>query len=58
MIDLLIFTTGKLHSVQVVKEVLQEFATLSGLKANPSKSNMFCAGINGGEKQRDFDCLR
>jgi hypothetical protein len=45
-------------SVQVVEEVLQEFATLSGLQANPSKSNMFCAGINGREKQRNFDCLQ
>lgn len=49
---------GKLHSIQVVKEVIQEFATISGLKATPHKSSLFCASINGGEKQRIIDCLQ
>jgi hypothetical protein len=39
--DLLIFSGGKLSSVQIIKEVLDDFVGLSGLKANPAKSSVF-----------------
>jgi hypothetical protein len=44
--DLLIFSAASINSVQIVKEVLGEFEALSGLRANPSRSTCFCAGIS------------
>jgi hypothetical protein len=43
--DLLIFIVADMASITIVKNVLGEFEELSGLKANPSKSTVFCAGV-------------
>jgi hypothetical protein len=45
--DLLIFSAVSTNFVQIVKDVLGEFEALSGLRANPTKSTCFCAGILG-----------
>jgi hypothetical protein len=44
--DLLIFLEASLKSVNVIQQVLKEFECLSGLKANPSKSSIFFAGVS------------
>jgi hypothetical protein len=43
--DLLIFSAATLNSVRVIKDVLVEFESLSGLRANPAKSNIFVLEI-------------
>jgi hypothetical protein len=48
--DLLIFSAAKLNSVRAIKGVLGEFEGLSGLRANPAKSSVFCAGMSLAEK--------
>lgn len=35
-----------MNSLVAVKKVLQEFEDLSGRKANPEKSTLFCAGVS------------
>jgi hypothetical protein len=42
---LLIFFEGYVHSVATIKSILLEFQSLSGLRANPDKSRIFCVGI-------------
>lgn len=37
--------------------MLQSLDDLLGLSANPSKSSLFCAGINPTEKQKLIECL-
>jgi hypothetical protein len=44
--DLLIFSEANLSSIAVIKNALLEFEQISGLKANPSKSSLFCAGVS------------
>lgn len=44
--DLMVFTEGSLQAVQALKNVLNQFYELSGLKFNPTKCEMFCSGIN------------
>lgn len=41
--DLLIFSDASLSSISIIKAALLEFEMLSGLKANPSKSSLFCS---------------
>lgn len=48
--DLLIFSTIALDYVRVLTEILVEFESLSGLRANPAKSTIFCAGASEQEK--------
>jgi hypothetical protein len=36
-----LFSAATLNSVWVIKDVLVEFESLSGLRANPAKSNIF-----------------
>jgi len=57
--DLLIFSGGKLSSVQIIKEVLDDFVGLSGLKANPAKSSVFffLAGLDNVQKKEILDFL-
>ncbi|PKI54521.1 hypothetical protein CRG98_025035 [Punica granatum] len=43
--ELMIFLKGEFSSVQAVLQVFKEFYHLSGLKLNPSKTEMFCAGL-------------
>ncbi|XP_059455969.1 uncharacterized protein LOC132186126 [Corylus avellana] len=37
---------ASLSSIKVIKAALIEFENLSGLKANPSKSSLYCSGIS------------
>jgi hypothetical protein len=55
--DLLIFSAASLSSVQVIKDVLADFEELSGLKANPSKSLIFLAGVNPCLKQEILEMV-
>jgi hypothetical protein len=56
--DLLIFSPAKLESVQVIQEVLSSFEDLSGLKANPAKSSVFCASLSDNDKAEVLSLLR
>jgi hypothetical protein len=42
-----------LQTVQCVKKVLAEFASLAGLTFNPSKSTFFCSGVWGVFEMRE-----
>ncbi|XP_062158773.1 uncharacterized protein LOC133866258 [Alnus glutinosa] len=44
--DLLLFYDANLSSISIIKAALREFELLSGLKANPSKSSLFCSGVS------------
>jgi hypothetical protein len=55
--DLLIFSEASVNSVKVIKDVLLEFESLSGLKANPEKSSLFCAGASHLVKEQIIQCL-
>jgi hypothetical protein len=55
--DLLIFSAASIRSVKVIKDVLDYFEQLSGLKANPSKSSIFLAGVNPVLKQDILEML-
>ncbi|CAL1380141.1 unnamed protein product [Linum trigynum] len=48
--DLLIFTKGTCEAVETTKQILDIFYTVSGLKCNPTKSEVFCAGIDAETK--------
>ncbi|CAN1126675.1 LINE-1 retrotransposable element ORF2 protein [Linum perenne] len=41
--DLLIFTNGSVQGVSVIYTVLHSFYLLTGLKVNPSKTELFCS---------------
>jgi hypothetical protein len=55
--DLLIFSAATLASVQCVLGALVDIEALSGLKANPSKSSVFIAGVSTTDKQNLFELL-
>jgi hypothetical protein len=44
--DLLIFSEASVKSISIIKDALIEFEELSGLKANPSKSFLFCFDVS------------
>jgi hypothetical protein len=44
--DMLLFYEASVSSIKVVKAALLEFEQLSGLRAIPSKSYCFCAGLS------------
>jgi hypothetical protein len=44
--DLLIFSEASVKSISIIKDALIEFEELCGLKANPSKSSLFCSGVS------------
>jgi hypothetical protein len=46
-----------LKSALAIKAVLAEFCELSGLKANPSKSYVFCSGVSQAEEELVLNCL-
>jgi hypothetical protein len=37
--------------------VLLEFEDLSGVKANPAKSSLFCAGVNEEDKKKMLEVM-
>ncbi|CAN1159647.1 LINE-1 retrotransposable element ORF2 protein [Linum perenne] len=41
--DLLIFTNGSVQGISVIYQVLHSFYKLTGLKVNPSKTELFCS---------------
>ncbi|XP_021836221.2 uncharacterized protein [Spinacia oleracea] len=43
--DLLMFCKGELHSVALLLEGFKVFSDTTGLQANPSKSSVYCCGI-------------
>lgn len=55
---MLIFSLAKIQSVQCIKNVLEKFASLSGLNPNPSKSTFYCPGIAEGLKGQIKECLQ
>jgi hypothetical protein len=56
--DLLIFAEASLRSIHTIKAALVEFENLSSLKANPSKSSLFCFGVSDRMKQLLLDDLK
>lgn len=49
--DLQLFNYGNADSTSIIKKVLNDFAGLSGLKANLNKSVIFFSGISNGVKE-------
>lgn len=49
---------AKLQTVQSLKKVLAEFASISGLCPNPPKNTFFYSGVFEGLKLRIGDCLQ
>ncbi|OWM63093.1 hypothetical protein CDL15_Pgr008009 [Punica granatum] len=45
--DLLIFLKGEAASLGAVMDIFDRFYEMSDLKSNPSKSEIFCAGMGG-----------
>jgi hypothetical protein len=56
--DLLIFSEASVHSVVTIQKVLKEFESLSGLKVNPEKSTLFCAGVSLSVKAQIVNTLK
>lgn len=44
--DIVVFTNGTVGSLQGVVEVMQNFATMSGLHINATKSTIFASGLD------------
>ncbi|CAL1383523.1 unnamed protein product [Linum trigynum] len=55
--DLLIFTKGSEEAVGTVATILEKFYLVSGLRCNPSKSEIFCAGVNEEVKKTLVNCF-
>jgi hypothetical protein len=55
--DLLIFSAN-LSSISSIKDILGEFESLSGLKANPAKSSFFCSSVKPVEKEGLLNALQ
>lgn len=49
--DLIVFSHGDIKSVKVIKETLEEFSNLSGLKVNMQKSTIFFGGLSKPEQE-------
>lgn len=43
---MLLFSSGKVESIQTLRSVIDEFSNVSGLQLNDSKSVMFCARMD------------
>jgi hypothetical protein len=56
--DLLVFSTANFDSVTAIIGVLVEFETISGLRANPSKSSIFLVGVSQELKVSILDLVR
>ena len=50
--DLLIFSKGHLHTIQLIMEVIQQFSNTTGLSGNTQKSHVYMAGINAATQQQ------
>jgi len=50
--DLLLFCKGHLKSTHLIKEKLEIFATMLGLKANPQKSCNYFGGLHNDVKRQ------
>ncbi|XP_074315463.1 uncharacterized protein LOC141651662 [Silene latifolia] len=53
--DLMIFSRGDLPSVTTVTHTLSKFAKLSGLQANPDKTNIYLGGVRDHVKKLILD---
>jgi hypothetical protein len=56
--DLLLFSYASSISITIIKAALSEFELLSGLRANPSKSSLFCSGVSERLKSSFFTKLQ
>jgi hypothetical protein len=52
------FFDADLHSISINQATLLEFENLSGPKANPSKSSLFCSGVSSRMKTILLDRLQ
>ncbi|XP_062086176.1 uncharacterized protein LOC133792286 [Humulus lupulus] len=50
--DLVIFCKANYNSVQIIKQLFDEFCTSSGMKANLNKSQVFFGGISAQDKSQ------
>lgn len=50
--DLLVFCKGDTTSVSIVKDVMDQFAALSGLQANLNKSSIYMAGMRDSKQHQ------
>ncbi|KAL0378647.1 UNVERIFIED_CONTAM: hypothetical protein Sradi_3170200 [Sesamum radiatum] len=55
--DVLIFCSGTLQSVSIIKNVLSEFASMSGLRVNPNKSQIILSKSVISERQGILDLM-
>ena len=44
--DIMVFSKGDIRSIFLIREALQDFYDLSGLKASQEKSNIFLSGVS------------
>ncbi|XP_074301542.1 uncharacterized protein LOC141632942 [Silene latifolia] len=49
--DLMLFVRGDVPSVKAATQTLDEFAQLSGLYANPDKTNIYMGGVSAGVQE-------
>uniref|UniRef100_A0A803Q6Q9 Reverse transcriptase domain-containing protein n=1 Tax=Cannabis sativa TaxID=3483 RepID=A0A803Q6Q9_CANSA len=50
--DLMIFCKGEFGSIQIIKQILDEFSATSGLTININKSHLYFGGVKEEEKQK------
>lgn len=55
--DILVFTDGSISSLRWVLEVMDQFASISGLHINASKSSIFAAGQSIAPLIHEADCM-
>ncbi|KAJ6941863.1 hypothetical protein NC652_007817 [Populus alba x Populus x berolinensis] len=55
--DLMIFSHADIASVKIIREVLNNFSSLSGLEINHSKSQVFVSGVAEALKTDIINCL-
>ncbi|XP_062103902.1 uncharacterized protein LOC133815024 [Humulus lupulus] len=55
--DLLLFSKGTFKAIHILLRGFQLFTDTSGLKANRSKSAIFCVGLNDGDWNRITDMI-
>jgi hypothetical protein len=56
--DVLLFLAATTRSAKAINAVLQEFASLSGLSANPTKSSLYVANATDLQKEQLVECLQ
>jgi hypothetical protein len=56
--DLLIFSAANSDSISIILVVLKDFEEITGLKANPLKSSVFCSGLSDMVKQEILSLLQ